>query len=144
MMAMPATVTAQEGELTLDDLFATPKLTGTTPSRPAWAPNSEHFAFSWNEPEKPGRGLWVSTSDGKEVRLLSNAASGSVHDIVWTDATTILSLRGNNLWQTSLSQGDDVQFMAVEAGASNLSISCLLYTSPSPRDATLSRMPSSA
>ena len=25
-----------------------------------------------------------------------------------------------------------------------LSISCLLYTSPSPRDATLSRMPSSA
>ena len=68
-MAMPATVTAQEGELTLDDLFATPKLTGTTPSRPAWAPNSEHFAFSWSEPGQPGRGLWVSTSDGKDVRL---------------------------------------------------------------------------
>ena len=45
LMAMPATVTAQEGEFTLDDLFATPKLTGTTPSRPVWAPNSEHFAF---------------------------------------------------------------------------------------------------
>ena len=28
--------------------------------------------------------------------------------------------------------------------ASNFSIGCLLYTSPSPRDATLSRMPSSA
>ena len=26
----------------------------------------------------------------------------------------------------------------------NVSLSCLLYTSPSPRDATLSRMPSSA
>ena len=28
--------------------------------------------------------------------------------------------------------------------ASRMSVSCLLYTSPSPRDATLSRMPSSA
>ena len=105
LMAMPATVTAQEGELTLDDLFATPKLTGTTPSRPAWAPNSEHFAFSWSEPGNPGRGLWVSTSDGKEVRLSSKTASASVGDIVWTDANTMISLRGNNLWQTSLRQG---------------------------------------
>ena len=31
-----------------------------------------------------------------------------------------------------------------EAGLSLLGITCLLYTSPSPRDATLSRMPSSA
>ncbi|HAA17510.1 MAG TPA: S9 family peptidase, partial [Cytophagales bacterium] len=66
LMAMPATVTAQEGALTLDDIFATPKLTGTTPSRPVWAPDSEHFAFSWSEPGNPGRGLWVFTSDGKE------------------------------------------------------------------------------
>ncbi len=123
LMAMPATVTAQEGELTLDNLFATPKLTGTSPSRPAWAPNSEHFAFSWSEPGIPGRGLWVSTSDGKEVRLSSNTASASVRDIVWTDANTIVSLRGNNLWQTSLSQGDDRQLMPVEEGAGNLSIS---------------------
>ncbi len=90
-MAIPATVTAQEAELTLDDLFATPKLTGTTPSRPAWAPNSEHFAFSWSEPGNPGRGLWVCTSDGKEVRLSSDTASASVREIVWTDANTIHS-----------------------------------------------------
>ena len=31
-----------------------------------------------------------------------------------------------------------------ENGASELNDICLLYTSPSPRDATLSRMPSSA
>ncbi|WP_235295800.1 S9 family peptidase [Portibacter marinus] len=123
MMAMPTTFIAQESELTLDDLFTTPKLTGTTPSPPEWAPNSEHFAFSWSEPGNPGRGLCVSTSDGKEVRLISNTASESVRDIVWTDANTIISLRGNNLWQTSLSQGDDLQFMSVEAGASNLSTS---------------------
>ena len=123
LMAMPATVTAQEAELTLDDLFASPRLTGTTPSRPAWAPNSEYFAFSWNEPGKPGRGLWVSSSDGRDVRLVSNPESGSVRAILWTDETTIISLRGNNLWKTSLSEVDDVQFMHVEAGARNLSIS---------------------
>ena len=123
LMAMPATVTAQAAELMLDDLFATPKLTGTTPSRPAWAPNSEHFAFSWSEPGKSGRGLWVSTSDGKEVQLLSNSTSPSVRDIVWTDANTVVSLRGTDLWQTSLNQGDDLRLMAVEAGAHNLSIS---------------------
>ena len=99
------------------------KLTGTSPSQPVWAPNSEHFAFSWSEPGNPGRGLWVSTSDGEEVGLISNTASPSVRDLVWTDANTILSLRGDQLWQTSLSQGDDRQLMPVEAGAGDLSIS---------------------
>jgi dipeptidyl-peptidase-4 len=123
LLAMPATVTAQEGELTLDDLFAAPRLTGTTPSLPAWAPSSEHFAFSWSEPEQTVRGLWVATSDGQEVRIVSPTASESVRDIVWTDATTIVSLRGNNLWRTSVSQGEDAQLMPVEAGAHQLSIS---------------------
>ena len=123
LIAMSPTVSAQEAELTLDDLFATPKLTGTTPSRPAWSPDSKHFAFSWSEPESTGRDLWVSTSNGKKVRLSASTASPSVRDILWTDANTIISLRGNNLWRTSLSQREDLQFMPVEAGAHNLSIS---------------------
>lgn len=123
LMAIPAIGTAQNGELILDDLFATPKLTGTTPSRPVWSPNSEHFAFSWSEPGNPGRGLWVSGSDGKEVRLISDKASASVRDIVWTDENTIVSLRGNILWQTRLNQRDDLQLMPVETGAHNLSLS---------------------
>jgi len=123
MMAMTSTVIAQEIELTLDDLFAKPKLTGTTPSPPSWAPDSKHFAFSWSEPGISGRGLWVSTSDGKEVRLVSDMASASVGDIVWTDANTVISLRGNNLWETSLSQEEDIKLMPVMTGAGNLSIS---------------------
>ena len=122
-MAMTASVKAQESELTLDDLFATPKLTGTSPSRPSWAPDSKHIAFSWSEPGNSGRGLWVSTSDGKEVRLVSNMVSASVRDIVWTDANTVISLRGNNLWETSLSQEEDIQLTPVMTGAGNLSIS---------------------
>ncbi|WP_242610764.1 S9 family peptidase [Aquimarina brevivitae] len=121
-MTLHPKITAQENELTLDDVFTTPKLTGTTPSQPIWAPNSKHFAFSWNEPGVSGRGLWVSTSHGKEVRLLSNAKSASVRDLAWVDANTILSLRGNHLWQTRLQQGEDSQYMPLETGAHNLSM----------------------
>lgn len=123
-LLLSATVAAQQqDELTLDELFATPKLTGTTPSRPAWAPDSKHFAFSWNEPGIPGRGLWVSTNDGKEVRLSSDTASASVREFTWADANTLVSLRGNSLWQTSLNMRQDLPLMAVGAGAHNLSLS---------------------
>ncbi len=123
LMAMSITATAQESDLTLDRIFARPKLTGTTPSPPAWAPNSKHFAFSWSEPGNSGRGLWVSTSDGEEVRLVSDKESASVRDMVWSDANTILSLRANQLWQTRLLQGEDLEWMTVESGAHNLSLS---------------------
>ncbi|WP_115461309.1 prolyl oligopeptidase family serine peptidase [Winogradskyella aurantiaca] len=123
LLAVPTSVVAQETELTLDDLFATPKLTGTTPSGPTWAPDSEHFAFSWSEPGNPGRGLWVCTNDAKTLRRISKQTSPSVRDMVWTNANTIISLRGNHLWQTSLSQGEDLQLMPIEAGAHNLSLS---------------------
>ncbi len=123
LMVMPTIITAQETELTLDDLFATPKLTGTTPSQPAWAPNSKHFAFSWSEPGNSGRDLWISTVEGKKVRLSSDTASASVRDIVWTDANTIISLRGNHLWKTTLSKESDLRLMPVEEGAHNLTLS---------------------
>lgn len=122
-MLISTSLQAQEAELTLDDLFARPKLTGTSPSQPVWAPNSEYFAFSWSKPGNSGRDLWVSASDGEGLRLISNTESPSVRDIAWTDANTILSLRGEHLWQTSVSEGVDLQLMPVEAGASNLSIS---------------------
>ena len=116
-------VTAQETALTLDAIFASPKLTGTTPSKPVWAPNSEHFAFSWNKPGISGRGLWISSKDGNEVRLLSNTESAPVSDMVWANKNTIISLRGNHLWQTTLRKGEDSELMAVTEGAHNLSMS---------------------
>ena len=123
LLLMTATLTAQETDLTLDDIFATPKLTGTTPSAPVWAPNSEHFAFSWSEPGNPGRELWLSTNDGNNVRLISNEGAPSVRDIMWTDENTILSLRGNDLWQTSLSKEEEDKLMPLEGGAGRLSLS---------------------
>ena len=47
-------------------------------------------------------------------------------------------------WAVS-SVDDEVMRTSAQYGVENLIIyTCLLYTSPSPRDATLSRMPSSA
>ena len=123
LLVITTMVTAQDNTLTLDAIFATPKLTGTTPSAPTWSPNSKHFAFSWSEPGTSVRGLWVANSDGKDLRLISDTTSAAVRDMVWTNANTIISLRGNHLWQTSLSQGEDRQWMAVTAGAHNLSLS---------------------
>jgi len=41
LMALPLAVTAQESALTLDDIFTSPRMTGSSPSGPAWAPGSE-------------------------------------------------------------------------------------------------------
>ena len=51
--------------------------------------------------------------------------------------TTVDPIKGSpaNAW---------FQHMVVQLGLEALGYDCLLYTSPSPRDATLSRMPSSA
>ena len=48
--------------------------------------------------------------------------------------------------QTSLKIGSPIISIVIGEGGSRTSFAnnCLLYTSPSPRDATLSRMPSSA
>ena len=42
------------------------------------------------------------------------------------------------------SAADDLELAGTLVESIGLAIPCLLYTSPSPRDATLSRMPSSA
>lgn len=123
LVASPTTISAQVSVLTLDNVFASPAITGTTPARPTWAPDSRHFAFSWSEPGQSGRGLWVATSDAQHVRLVSKETSPSVRSYDWTDKVTIISLRGNELWRTSLDSGEDAAFMSIEPGAYALILS---------------------
>ena len=55
--------------------------------------------------------------------------------------------RGTPIWEQELSAGAACFNMCLAAQAHGFGaqwLTCLLYTSPSPRDATLSRMPSSA
>jgi len=46
-------------------------------------------------------------------------------------------------FEAGLGRGAE-EYVKAGAGIHGLELTCLLYTSPSPRDATLSRMPSSA
>ena len=65
---------------------------------------------------------------------------------------SLFTIKDENLW-TTISQNepqyclfndDDSPWDAIVKHSHSKGIICLLYTSPSPRDATLSRMPSSA
>ena len=62
-----------------------------------------------------------------------------------TDGTKmfILGDAGNDVTEYACSTGFDVSTCSVDLG-DPMNISCLLYTSPSPRDYAASRMPSSA
>ena len=57
---------------------------------------------------------------------------------------TILTQKGVALLDNATSQGFQLKITQMAVGDGNGNITCLLYTSPSPRDGLLSRMPSSA
>ena len=76
------------------------------------------FVIAWIAPTF---GLFISSLRDKDVLAISGW---------WTSFTTT---EVNEIYRT---KGNDAQIKEGDY--------CLLYTSPSPRDATLSRMPSSA
>lgn len=109
--------------LTLDDLFATPRLTGTPPTSPVWSPDSRHFAFSWNDSGGSHRDLWIATATGDELRRVASESAESVRDIAWLpDGETIISVRGGDLWETSLAGDADRRLASPGAGVSGLSV----------------------
>ena len=77
-------------------------------------------------------------------------ADNFAQDIVRIDQKAIfideeLGIMVNNTDLSDFGQGSSAMtFLLDVEGMGETTISCLLYTSPSPRDATLSRMPSSA
>ncbi|MEM9209529.1 MAG: DPP IV N-terminal domain-containing protein, partial [Pseudomonadota bacterium] len=123
----PRAVPADELQpLTLERLFNGPSLFGVAPSTPVWSPNSRHFVFTWNDQGLPRRGLWLAANDGSELRQLDTDPdeAASVREPVWLpDGKTVLTLRGNWLWSTSLVSGDNMALGRVGPGASALSVS---------------------
>lgn len=112
--------------LDLDQLFASPSIFGTVPTAPKWAPNSQHFAFTWNDKGLPDRELWLASADGKELRRLSSpqfALYSSARDFAWrSDGKNILMLRGNELWQLNIDDSKAQRLGDLGPGVSNLSI----------------------
>ena len=87
-----------------------------------------------------GQGITIASISGNNVTISQAPQTAGAANL------TFISLDALNVTLTSvagLSAGDPITLTAGTAVlASNTT--CLLYTSPSPRDATLSRMPSSA
>ena len=98
---------------------------------------SEHFAGSkiFNDTFDIARE--VLGVDFKKLIL-----EGTAEDLSATQVTQPLLLTANHaIWKTTNLSPSEVELMA---GHSLGEYSCLLYTSPSPRDLSTSRMPSSA
>ena len=100
----------------------------------------EQFFHTFNELYQSGKQI-VLTADrypgemqGLQDRLLSRFQSGLSVDIQPPDFEVRVAI----LMDKAERNGVDLPYDVIEF------IACLLYTSPSPRDATLSRMPSSA
>ena len=117
---------AADAPLSLDRLFTTPSLVGVSPSRPTWSPDSRHVAFTWNDEGMPRRGLWLVSRDGSGLRRLDDDSdtAASVRDIAWLPGgNSIISLRGNGIWHTSIADDDDAMMADIGEGASDLSVS---------------------
>jgi dipeptidyl-peptidase-4 len=129
MLAVFATMplhAADQPPLTLDRLFESPSLVGLTPSRPVWSPDSRSIAFTWNDEGMPRRGLWLADRDGSGLERLDAATdtSAAVREIAWLpDSRRVISLRGSELWSTSLDDDQDIALADVGGDAVDLSIS---------------------
>ena len=74
------------------------------------------------------------------IRSIRGGGTFEGADAMWLDSKTVIVGCG---FRTNDEGADQLESILSEMGVELIRI-CLLYTSPSPRDATLSRMPSSA
>ena len=89
-------------------------------------------------------GIGLHTGKNINMELIPAEANSGINFIrTDIDKSLVIPAIAENVGDTSLSTAlvkDGVKISTIE----HLLSACLLYTSPSPRDATLSRMPSSA
>jgi dipeptidyl-peptidase-4 len=122
----PATAVSQESGLTIDRIVALPSITGTSPSAPAWSPDSGRLAFLWNDSAMPRREIWIVQGDGAGLRPLTRETEGTsgVSQFAWTpDGLALVYIRSGNLWRVEAKGGDGTRLTATGGGKSNLAIS---------------------
>ena len=78
------------------------------------------------------------------MNLLAAASESSLP--LWMVGAYLVALLGLGIFSSTLFRGTSKDYFVASRsiGPFMLLMSCLLYTSPSPRDGLLSRMPSSA
>ena len=101
--------------------------------------------------DNTGNRLTPMSINDEEFSVAPDEQVGQLYAYRINDSAVILGTRESSTFGASIGIGSvagrTYQCLAENANAnrdSRITISCLLYTSPSPRDATLSRMPSSA
>ena len=77
---------------------------------------------------------------GNETRIFGSEGTLTLHN---RDERLFFARAGRDFEEITVAD-PNMALAEVNQGIWNVSVVCLLYTSPSPRDATLSRMPSSA
>ena len=122
-------------------------------SAPAAATYTGYY-FTVNGDDNPYVNINITAGGVGDTRAKLLTEYSSVNLLTDIDTTTTPPTNGQVLkWNTANSKwlpGDDsagigsINVFASVAGDTGSTTACLLYTSPSPRDATLSRMPSSA
>lgn len=129
LLLAPVTALCQESQdpgLTIDRIVARPSITGTSPSAPAWSPDSGQLAFLWNDSSMPRREIWIVQSDGARLRPLTRETEGTsgVSQFAWTpDGLTLVYIRAGNLWRVDAKGGEGARLTATGGGKSNLAVS---------------------
>ena len=100
----------------------------------AWSVGGEIILFT-----NSGLGVWsINEPDSIHIIPFNSRENYRVNKgILLNDSEAIIPISRNGIWQFNIKEKRFVKRII----DNNI---CLLYTSPSPRDATLSRMPSSA
>ena len=103
--------------LTIERLGATPSLTGTTPTAPAWSPNSAVLAFLWNDHGDPRRTIWLVDRDGRAPRrLLADGNDAAVSEIRWTNGSdSVLFVQAGEIAVVSAA-GGTARALTADAG----------------------------
>lgn len=85
--ALPLTAAAEAppAPLTLERLYALPRLIGTAPSGFTWSPDARHLAFLWNDEGTNFRDVWILDAGAERPRritALPRPLGGSATDAV--------------------------------------------------------------
>ena len=145
---------APQAALTLEQLFRAEPYRGENAVDPKFSRSGRYLAYLWNPFGEPGTDLYVhDLRSGKTLRLTSPAlmaAFDAPEDIERFDKKLkqkrdeAAIAQARELAQAGYLKGQSVDLGQWEDAAIARLKVCLLYTSPSPRDGLLSRMPSSA
>jgi len=133
--AQQAGAGARQNQLTVERIYSAPSLSGRPLRDTMWSPDGKLLTYL------------DENADGPEIWAV-DAANGQRHVLVdarhLRDVLLPAASRGQ---QTGLGRVTPPRYLWAPGGQALLFISakdCLLYTSPSPRDLSTSRMPSSA